>query len=62
MYGRWYTVKYGEGGRRQYIKLHEIVTADTDMPFFIYVKVTGASDAAEPVDMISNVGINVREM
>ena len=40
MYGRWYTVKYGEGDRRQYIKLHAIVTADTDMPFFIYAKVS----------------------
>ena len=38
MYGRWYTVKYGEGDRRQYIKLHAIVTAD--MPFFIYAKVS----------------------
>ena len=36
MYGRWYTVKYGEGDRRQYIKLHAIA----DMPFFIYAKVS----------------------
>ena len=51
MYGRWYTVKYGEGDRRQYIKLHAIVTADTEMPFFIYAKVTDgtASDATELV-------------
>jgi len=64
MYGRWYTVKYGEGERRHYIKLHAIVTADTDMPFFIYAKVTDgtASDAAELVDMIFNIGINVGEM
>jgi len=32
------------------------------MPFFIYAKVTGASDAAELVDMISNVDVNVGEM
>ncbi|MFP3190257.1 MAG: hypothetical protein RXR31_02825, partial [Thermoproteota archaeon] len=64
MYGRWYTVKYGKGGRRRYIKLHAIVTADTDMPFFIYAKVTDgtASDAAELEEMISNVGVNVGEM
>jgi Transposase len=64
MYGRWYTVKYGEGDRRQYIKLHAIVTADTDMPFFIYAKVTDgtASDAAELEEMISNVDVNVGEM
>jgi transposase len=64
MYGRWYTVKYGEGSRRQYIKLHAIVTADTDMPFFIYAKVTDgtASDAAELEEMISNVDVNVGEM
>lgn len=59
MYGRWYTVKYGEGERRHYIKLHAIVTADTDMPFFIYAKVT---DAAELEEMISNVDVNVGEM
>ena len=64
MYGRWYTVKYGEGDRRQYIKLHAIVTADTDMPFFIYAKVTDgtASDSAELEEMISNVDVNVGEM
>jgi len=34
------------------------------MPFFIYAKVTDgtASDAAELMDMIPNVGINVGEM
>ena len=58
MYGRWYTVKYGEGDRRQYIKLHAIA----DMPFFIYAKVTDGTDAAELEEMISNVGINVGEM
>jgi len=63
MYNRWYTVKYGEGDRRQYIKLHAIVTADTDMPFFIYAKVTDeGTDAAELMDMISNVDVNVGEM
>ena len=51
MYGRWYTVKYGEGDRRQYIKLHAIA----NMPFFIYAKVTEgtASDGAELEEMIS---------
>jgi hypothetical protein len=64
MYGRWYTVRYGEGDRRQYIKLHAIVTADTDMPFFIYAKVTDgtASDSAELEEMISNVDVSVGEM
>ncbi|MFP3222365.1 MAG: transposase [Nitrososphaeria archaeon] len=60
MYGRWYIVKYGEGERRHYIKLHAIA----NMPFFIYAKVTEgtASDAAELMDMISNVDVNVGEM
>jgi len=64
MYGRWYTVKYGEGDRRHYIKLHAIVTADADLPFFIYAKVTDdtASDTAELEEMISNVDVNVGEM
>ncbi|MGC9145748.1 MAG: hypothetical protein ACP5GS_06535, partial [Nitrososphaeria archaeon] len=30
--GRWYTAKYGDGSRRQYIKLHALSSADTDMP------------------------------
>jgi hypothetical protein len=62
MYGRWYTVKYGEGDRRQYIKLHAIVTADTDMPFFIYAKVTDgtASDAAELVCSLTLMSILVK--
>ena len=40
------------------------INAAADMPFFIYAKVTDdtASDAAELVDMISNIGINVGEM
>ena len=47
-------VKYREGA----------LNAAVDMPSFIYAKVTGgtASDAAELVDMISNIGINVGEM
>jgi len=40
MYGRWYTAKYGDGSRRQYIKLHALSSADTEMPFFIAAKAT----------------------
>jgi len=64
MYGRWYIAKYGEGDRKQYIKLHAVVTADTGMPFFISAKVTEgtASDTAELEQMVSNVDVAVGEM
>ena len=46
------------------MNLQGTVNAAADMPFFIYAKVTDgtASDAAELMDIISNVGINVGEM
>jgi len=64
MYCRRYTAKYGEGDRKQHIKLHAFVTADTGMLFHISAKVTEgtASDTAELEQMVSNVDVGVGEI
>ncbi|MGC8558368.1 MAG: transposase [Nitrososphaeria archaeon] len=64
MYGRWYTVKYGEGSRRQYIKLHALISADTDMPFFLVATPTpsNASDTKQLEPMIDMLNMSIKEM
>ena len=64
MYGRWYTIKYGDGNRGQYIKLHALITADTDMPFFLAARTTqsNCSDTKQLEPMVNMLNIKVMEM
>ncbi|MGC8661536.1 MAG: transposase [Nitrososphaeria archaeon] len=47
---------------RQYIKLHALVSADTDVPFFLVATPSNASDTKQLKPMIDMLNMSIREM